>query len=106
MIYGLLHLFVSDPHIDKADAKHLIKEISSSLRRLSKDRFVIVSFADCNGEYEKPLMSVFEKHIDITDDIDDGKLLQTKLYDRPFKRNGLSRNASLRRTELTHVSSI
>ena len=106
VIYGLLHLFVSDPHIDKADAKHLIKEISSSLRRLSKDRFVIVSFADCNCEYEKPLMSVFEKRIEITDDIDDGKLLQTKLYDRPFKRNGLSRNASLRRTELTHVSSI
>ena len=106
MIYGLLHLFVSDPHIDKADAKHLIKEISSSLRRLSKDRFVIVSFADCNCEYEKPLMSVFEKRIEITDDIDDGKLLQTKLYDRPFKRNGLSRNASLRRTELTLVSSI
>jgi DNA-directed RNA polymerase subunit RPC12/RpoP len=106
MIYGLLHLFVSDPHIDKTDAKHLIKEISSSLRRLSKDRFVIVSFADCNGEYEKPLMSVFEKRIEITDDSDDGKLLQTKLYDRPFKRNGLSRNASLRRTELTLVSSI
>jgi hypothetical protein len=106
MIYGLLHLFVSDPHIDKADAKHLIKEISSSLRRLSKDRFVIVSFADCNSEYEKPLMSVFEKRIEIRDDIDDGKLLQTKLYDRSFKRNGLSRNASLRRTELTLVSSI
>jgi hypothetical protein len=105
VIYGLLHLFVSDPHIDKADAKHLIKEISSSLRRLSKDRFVIVSFADYNGKYEKPLMSVFEKRIEITDDIDDGKLLQTKLYDRPFKRNGLSRNASLRRTELTLVSS-
>jgi hypothetical protein len=66
---------------------------------------VIVSFADYNGKYEKPLMSVFEKRIEITDDIDDGKLLQTKLYDRPFKRNGLSRNASLRRTELTLVSS-
>jgi hypothetical protein len=24
--------------------------------------------------------------IEITDDIDDGKLLQTKLYDRPFKK--------------------
>ncbi|CAN5518755.1 hypothetical protein BH18THE2_BH18THE2_15260 [soil metagenome] len=106
VIYGLLHLFVSDPHIDKADAKHLINEISSSLRRLSKNRFVIVSFADCNGEYEMPLMSVFEKRIEITDDIDDGKLLQTKLYDRPFKRNVLSRNAALKRTELMRVQSI
>jgi hypothetical protein len=32
---------------------------------------VIVSFADCNGEYEILLMSVIEKHIKITDDIDD-----------------------------------
>jgi hypothetical protein len=106
VIYGLLHLFVSDPHIDKTDAKHLIKEISSSLIRLSKDRFVIVSFADCNGEYKMPLMSVFEKRIEITDDIDDGKLLQTKLYDLPFKRNGLSRNAAIRKTELTLVPSV
>ena len=106
VIYGLLHLFVSDPHIDKADAKHLIKDISNSLRRLSKDRFVIVSFADCNVEYKMPLISVFEKRIEIKDDIDDGRLLQTKLYDRPFKRNGLSRNAALRKTELTLVSTI
>jgi hypothetical protein len=67
---------------------------------------VIVSFADCNGEYEILLMSVIEKHIKITDDIDDVKLLQTKLYDRPFKRDGLSRNAALRKTELTRVPSI
>ncbi len=97
---------MSDPHIDKVDAKHLIKEISSSLRRLSKDRFVMVSFADCNGEYEKSLMSVFEKRIEITDDIDDGKLLQTKLYDRPYKRNVPSRNVALKRTELMRVQSI
>jgi hypothetical protein len=28
VIYGLFHLFVSDPHIDKADTKQLIKEIA------------------------------------------------------------------------------
>ena len=67
---------------------------------------MIVSFADCNGEYEMPLITVFEKRIEITDDIDDGKLLQTKLYDRPFKRNVLSRNAALKRTELMRVQSI
>jgi hypothetical protein len=30
VIYGLLHLFVSDPHIDKVNAKQLIKEMSSA----------------------------------------------------------------------------
>ena len=44
VVYDLLHLFVFDPHIDKADAKQLIKEIARSLRKLSKDRLVIVSF--------------------------------------------------------------
>jgi hypothetical protein len=42
VIYGLLHLFVSDPHIYKADAKQLIKEIAASIRKLSKYRFVLV----------------------------------------------------------------
>ena len=46
VIYGLLHLFVSDPHTDKEDAKKLTKEIASSLRKISKDRFIIVSLCD------------------------------------------------------------
>ena len=33
VIYGLLHLFVSDPHTYKVDAKNLTKEIASSLRK-------------------------------------------------------------------------
>ena len=77
VIYGLLHLFVSDPHTDKVDAKNLTKEIASSLRKISKDRFIIVSFAHCNMEYEKLLFPVFDKYIEITNNnIDDGKILQ------------------------------
>jgi hypothetical protein len=38
VIYYLLHLFVSDPHTDKVDAKNLTKEIASSLRKISKER--------------------------------------------------------------------
>src|SRR5215218_5183304 len=76
VIYGLLHLFVSDPHADKADAKNLTKEIASSLRKISKDRFIIVSFAHCNIEYEKLLLPAFDKYIEITNNIDDGKILQ------------------------------
>ena len=30
VIYGLLHLFVSDPHIDTADAKQLLRKIDLS----------------------------------------------------------------------------
>ena len=76
VIYGLLHLFVSDPHADKADAKNLIKEIASSLRKVSKERFIIVSFAHCNMEYQKLLLPVFDNCIEITNNIDDGKILQ------------------------------
>jgi len=94
-------LFVSDPHIDKADAKHLINEISSSLRRLSKNRFVIVSFADCNNEYEKSLLPVFDKRIEITNDVDNSSLLWVKVYNRTFKRKEESRNVALRKETLT-----
>ena len=78
VIYGLLHLFVSDPHTDKVDAKNLTKEIASSLRKISKDRFIIVSFAHCNMEYEKLLFPVFDRCIEITNNnnIDNGKILQ------------------------------
>jgi hypothetical protein len=76
VIYGLLHLFVSDPHADKADAKNLTKEIASSLRKVSKERFIIVSFAHCNMEYQKLLLPVFDNCIEITNNIDDGKILQ------------------------------
>ena len=73
VIYGLLHLFVSDPHADKADAKNLIKEIASSLRKVSKERFIIVSFAHCNMEYQKLLLPVFDNCIEITNNIDDAR---------------------------------
>ena len=76
VIYGLLHLFVSDPHTDKVDAENLIKEIASSLRKVSKDRFIIVSFAHCNTEYERFLLPAFDKCIEITNNIDDDKILQ------------------------------
>jgi DNA-directed RNA polymerase subunit RPC12/RpoP len=77
VIYGLLHLFVSDTHTDKVDAKNLTKEIASSLRKISKGRFIIVSFAHCNMEYEKLLLPAFDRCIEITNNnIDNGKILQ------------------------------
>jgi DNA-directed RNA polymerase subunit RPC12/RpoP len=100
VVYDLLHLFVFDPHIDKVDAKRLIKEIARSLRKLSKDRLVVVSFAHCNNEYEKSLLSVFDKRIEITNDVDDLRMLQLKVYN---KRKEESSCAALRKEALKLV---
>jgi hypothetical protein len=103
VVYGLLHLFVFDPHIDKADAKWLLKEIARSLRKLSKDRLVIVSFSHCNNEYEKSLLPVFDKFIEITNDVDNSSVSWVKVYNRTFKRKEQSRNVALRKDTLTLV---
>jgi hypothetical protein len=68
VVYDLLAIFMSDPHIDKVDSKQLIKEIASSIRTLSEDRFVIASFLPSNYTYEKRLMPVFDNMIEITDE--------------------------------------
>jgi Rad51 len=105
VVYDLLHLFVFDPHIDKADAKQLIKEIARPLRKLSKERLVIVSFSHCNHEYEKSLLPIFDKRIEITNDVDNSSLLWVKVYNHIFKRKEESRNVALRKDTLTLVPS-
>ena len=107
VIYGLLHLFVSDPHIDKEDAKQLIKEIASWIRKLSEDRFVLVSFAHCNSEYEKLLLRAFDNYIEVTNDADDSGALQIDVYNRnnTTNRRGSRANmlAKLRKSEMLLV---
>ena len=98
MIYGLLHLFVFDPHIDKAVSKRLLKEIARSLRMLSKDRLVVASLARCNNEYEKSLLPVFDKCIEIANDVGDFRILRMKVYN---KRKEESSYAVLRKESLT-----
>jgi hypothetical protein len=108
VIYGLLHLFVSDPHTDKVDAKNLTKEIASSLRKISKDRFIIVLFAHCNMEYEKLLLPSFDTCIEITNNnIDNSKLLQIDINNYTAKRRGLSsaKHTTLSKRELLLVPS-
>jgi DNA-directed RNA polymerase subunit RPC12/RpoP len=105
VVYGLLHLFVFDPHIDKGDAKWLIKEIGRSLRKLSKDRLVIVSFSHCNDEYEKSVLPFFGKRMEITNDLGNSSVLWVKVYNRTFKRKEESRNVALRKDTLTLVPS-
>jgi hypothetical protein len=96
--YDLLHLFVFDPHIDKADAKQLVEEIARSLKKLSKERLVVVSFARRNNEYDKSLFPVFDNRIEITNDVDDFKILRMKVYN---KRKEQPRCISLRKETLT-----
>ena len=79
------------------------KEISSSLRKLSEDRLVIVSFVHCNVEYNHAFLPVFNKRIEITEDIDNHRLLQTNVYNRSFNRKVLSHSAALRNEDLTLV---
>jgi hypothetical protein len=98
VVYDLLHLFVFDPHIDKADAKQLIKEIARSFTKLSKDRLVIVSFSHCNHEYEKSLLSIFDKRIEITNNVGNIRMLRLKVHN---KRKEESSYVALRKETLT-----
>jgi hypothetical protein len=106
VIYGLLHLFVYDSHIDKADAKQLIKEIAGSLWKLSKDRFVLASFTYSNSEYEKQFVPVFDKCIKVTNDINDNRILQMNVSNHNTKKKDSLRKAALRlkKRELLLVS--
>lgn len=80
VIYGLLHMFASDPHIDKADAKQLIKEIAASIRKISENRFVVISTTHCNREYERTLFPVFDNVIRITTDTENSKVLNVNIH--------------------------
>ena len=103
VIYGLLHLFVSDPHTYKVDTKNLIKEIASSLRKISRYRFIIVSFAHCNMEYEKLLLPVFDKCIEITNNnIDNGKILEIDINNH--NNHAMNRRKGFRYSEPTRLS--
>jgi hypothetical protein len=101
VIYGLLHLFVSDPHTNKADAKNLIKEIASSLRKMSKDRFIIVSFAHCNMEYKKLLLPVFDKCIEITNNMSNN-ILQIEINNH--NNHAMNRRKGFRYSKPTWLS--
>jgi hypothetical protein len=106
VVYGLLHLFVFDPHIDRADARQLLKEIARSLKNLSKDRLVLVSFAQCNNnEYEKSLLLAFDKRIEITDNVDNSRILQINVYNQLCKRKVISSWVTLRKETLMLVPS-
>jgi hypothetical protein len=79
VVSGLLHMFVSDPHINKVDAKQLIKEIATSISKISEERFVVVSTTHCNRKYEKLLYPIFDNVIGIADDVEKCGILQAEV---------------------------
>jgi predicted RNA-binding Zn-ribbon protein involved in translation (DUF1610 family) len=105
VVYGLLDMFMSDPHIDKVDAKQLIQEIAGSIRKLSKDRFVIVSFAHCHSQYERSLLQVFNTGTEIIESHDNSQILQIRVRNHEDKKRGFSgsRTVTLNKRELMLV---
>jgi hypothetical protein len=99
-------MFMSDPRIDKVDAKHLIQEIASSIRKLSKDRFVIVSFAHCHSQYEGSVLPAFNTCTQIIENPDNNQILQIRVRNSQNKKRGFSgsRAITLNKRELMLVS--
>lgn len=64
---------------------------------------MIVSFGHCNVEYNHALLPVFDKRIEITEDADNHRLLQTNVYNRSITRKILSHSAELRKEDVTLV---
>jgi hypothetical protein len=93
---------MSDPHFDKVDAKQLIREIASSIRKLSEEGFMIVS---CNhrSEYDKHLLPVLDHTIEITAAIGSIGLLQTRVHNRDVGIKGRSTGVVLREADLSLV---
>jgi hypothetical protein len=85
------------------DAKQLIKEIASSIRKLSKDGFVAISFVHCYSEYEKSFLPLFNMYMNVSNGIDDNRILQINMHNRDFKRKELSSRVALGKAELALV---
>jgi hypothetical protein len=104
VIYGLLHLFVSDPHIDKTDAKQVLKEISRSIKKLSEYMFVVVSFDRSYEKYGKYLLPILDNVIEVAHDTSDNGLLQAKIGCE-YSRKLVNRALCLKKDELRPVPS-
>jgi hypothetical protein len=100
---------VSDPHIDKVDAKQLIKETAASIGKISEDKSVVISTTPYNRKYERLLLPFFDNVIRVTNDIKDGKVLQADVRNQNHRIGGKGSrfviSTQLRRRELSLVPS-
>ena len=71
IVPDLLYMFTHDPGIDRKEAKHLIKEIVTAIRKIavpsSRTRCVVSwDYHHHSALYLKILLSVFDKYIQVT----------------------------------------
>lgn len=71
IVPDLLHMFTHDPNIDRKEAKHLIKEIVSAIRKItissSRTRCVVSwNYHHQSSLYIKILLPIFDKYIQVT----------------------------------------
>ena len=71
IVPDLLHMFTHDPNIDRKEAKHLIKEIVSAIRKIaiqsSRTRCVVSwNYHYQSSLYIKILLPIFDKYIQVT----------------------------------------
>ena len=71
IVPDLLHIFTHDPNIDRKEAKHLIKEIVSAIRKItissSRTRCVVSwNYHHQSSLYIKSLLPIFDKYIQVT----------------------------------------
>jgi hypothetical protein len=71
IVPDLLHMFTHDPNIDRKEAKHLIKEIVSAIRKItissSRTRCVVSwNYHHQSSLYIKSLLPIFDKYIQVT----------------------------------------
>lgn len=71
IVPDLLHMFTHDPNIDRKEAKYLIKEIVSTIRKIaissSRTRCVVSwNYHYQSSLYIKTLLPIFDKYIQVT----------------------------------------
>jgi hypothetical protein len=71
IVPDLLHMFTHDPNIDRKEAKHLIKEIVSTIKKIaissSRTRCVVSwNYDQQSSLYIKTLLPIFDKYIQVT----------------------------------------
>jgi DNA-directed RNA polymerase subunit RPC12/RpoP len=71
IVPDLLHMFTHDPNIDRREAKYLIKEIVSAIRKIaissSRTRCVVSwNYHHQSSVYIKILLPIFDKYIQVT----------------------------------------
>jgi hypothetical protein len=101
IISDMLRMFLQDSQTRIREARPIIKEIINSLRRLSNNASVIVSFNyTLPSEYYQMLIPYFDKCIHVTNDESDNGLVEVTHYKK--KDNRIIRRLQQSDLEIIH----